>query len=486
MQSNEILAVVDSVSTEKGLDKDIIFKAIEVAIASASHRHFHEDADLYVEINRETGEYTTHRNWLVFDKDDEEFHHETHISKEDSNSEIGDNYTVQQENVAFGRIETQAARQVMLQKVREAEREKIVEQFRSQSNKLVSGSVKRVTRDNIIVDITHEAEALLPRDKLMPGEIYKINDRIRAVLQIVEVEGRGPQLMLNRSCPEMVTELFNIEVPEINEDVIEIRGIARDAGSRSKIAVKTNDGRIDPVGACVGMRGSRVQAVSSELGNERIDIIIYDDNPAQLVINALSPAKVESIVMDEDSRSMDIAVNEDNLALAIGARGQNIRLASKLVGWNLNIISNEEAEAKVKVDETEFLAKIVDNLDIKEDIAEKIISSGLSSFDDIAYADNSIFKDYVDSEDEINRIKSAAEDAALLEAMGAVTEEEDNVESLTDLNLDEENIAKLSKKGIKNKDDLAELSIDELQDIIDITENDASAMIMKAREHWFN
>ena len=486
MQSNEILAVVDSVSTEKGLDKDIIFKAIEVAIASASHRHFHEDADLYVEINRETGEYTTHRNWLVFDKDDEEFHHETHISKEDSNSEIGDTHTVQQENVAFGRIETQAARQVMLQKVREAEREKIVEQFRSQSNKLVSGSVKRVTRDNIIVDITHEAEALLPRDKLMPGEIYKINDRIRAVLQIVEVEGRGPQLMLNRSCPEMVTELFNIEVPEINEDVIEIRGIARDAGSRSKIAVKTNDGRIDPVGACVGMRGSRVQAVSSELGNERIDIIIYDDNPAQLVINALSPAKVESIVMDEDSRSMDIAVNEDNLALAIGARGQNIRLASKLVGWNLNIISNEEAQAKVKVDETEFLAKIVDNLDIKEDIAEKVISSGLSSFDDIAYADNSIFKDYIDSEDEINRIKSAAEDAALLEAMGAVTEEEDNVESLTDLNLDEENIAKLSNKGIKNKDDLAELSIDELQDIIDITENDASAMIMKARENWFN
>ena len=486
MQSNEILAVVDSVSTEKGLDKDIIFKAIEVAIASASHRHFHEDADLYVEIDRETGEYSTHRNWLVFDKDDEEFHHETHISKEDSNSEIGDTHSVKQENVTFGRIETQAARQVMLQKVREAEREKIVDQFRSQSNKLVSGSVKRVTRDNIIVDITHEAEALLPRDKLMPGEIYKINDRIRAVLQIVEVEGRGPQLMLNRSCPEMVTELFNIEVPEINEDVIEIRGIARDAGSRSKIAVKTNDGRIDPVGACVGMRGSRVQAVSSELGNERIDIIIYDDNPAQLVINALSPAKVESIVMDEDSRSMDIAVNEDNLALAIGSRGQNIRLASKLVGWNLNIVSNEEAEAKMKVDETEFLAKIVDSLDIKEDIAEKVIASGLSSFDDIAYADNSIFKDYIDSEDEINRIKSASEDAALLEAMGAVTEEEDNVESLTDLNLDEENIARLSNKGIKNKDDLAELSIDELQDIIDISEDDASAMIMKAREHWFN
>ena len=485
MQSNEILGVVDSVSTEKGLDKDVIFKAIEIAIASASQRHFHEDADLYVKIDRETGEYSTHRNWIVFDPNNEEFHHETHISKDDSGLELEEVYTLQQENIKFGRIETQAARQVMLQKVREAEREKIVEQFRSQNNKLVSGSVKRVTRDNIIVDITPEAEALLPRDRLMPGEIYKINDRIRAILQITEIEGRGPQLLLNRSCPEMVTELFSIEVPEINEDVIEIRGVARDAGSRSKIAVKTNDGRIDPVGACVGMRGSRVQAVSSELGNERIDIIIYDDNPAQLVINALSPAKVESIVMDEDSRSMEIAVNEDNLALAIGSRGQNIRLASKLVGWDLNIISNDEAEAKIKVDETEFLAKIIDSLEVKDEVGEQILTLGLGSFDDIAYADNSIFKSFIESEDEINRIKSAAEDAALLEAMGVVSEEEDNIESLTDLNLDDENIQKLSNKGIKNKDDLAELSIDELKDIINISNDEASSMIMKAREHWF-
>ena len=485
MQSNEILTVVDSVSTEKGLDKDIIFKAIEVAIASASQRHFHEDADLMVKIDRDTGEYSTHRNWIVFDKEDEEFHHETHVTTDDSKLKIGETYTLKQDNITFGRIETQAARQVMLQKVREAEREKVVNQFKSQNNKLVSGSVKRVTRDNIIVDITPEAEALLPRDRLMPGEIYKINDRIRAILQITEIEGRGPQLLLNRSCPEMVTELFSIEVPEINEDVIEIRGVARDAGSRSKIAVKTNDGRIDPVGACVGMRGSRVQAVSSELGNERIDIIIYDDNPAQLVINALSPAKVESIVMDEDSRSMEIAVNEDNLALAIGSRGQNIRLASKLVGWDLNIISNDEAEAKIKVDETEFLAKIIDSLDVTDEVAEQILTLGFGSFDDVAYADNSIFKSFIESEDEINRIKSAAEDAALLEAMGAVSEEEDNIESLTDLNLEDENIQKLSNKGIKNKDDLAELSIDELKDIIDISNDEASSMIMKAREHWF-
>ncbi len=217
----------------------------------------------------------------------------------------------------------------------------------------------------------------------MPGEIYKINDRIRAILQIQEVEGRGPQLMLNRSCPEMVTELFGIEVPEINEDIIEIRGVARDAGSRSKIAVKTNDGRIDPVGACVGMRGSRVQAVVNEITDERIDIIIYDDNPAQLVINALVPAKVESIVMDESARSMDIAVNQDNLALAIGSRGQNIRLASKLVGWDLNIISSEEAEAKEKVDQTEFLGSLMESLSVEEEIAEGLVAAGLNTFDDI-------------------------------------------------------------------------------------------------------
>ena len=325
----------------------------------------------------------------------------------------------------------------MLQKVREAEREKVVAKFKSKENTLVSGSVKRVTRDNIIVDLTNEAEAILPRDKLLPGEIYKINDRIRAVLQIKEVEGRGPQLMLNRSCPEMVTELFGIEVPEINEDIIEIRGVARDPGSRSKICVKTNDGRIDPVGACVGMRGSRVQAVSSELGNERIDIIIYDDNPAQLVINALAPAKVESIVMDEDTRSMEIAVNQENLALAIGSRGQNIRLASRLVGWELNIISSEEAAAKSKVDETEMIANLINSLSVNEETAYKFVEKGLKSLDDIAYADDSVLGSILENEEEVLRIKAAAEDAALLEAMGALSEEEDNLESLNSLDLSE-------------------------------------------------
>ena len=399
--------------------------------------------------------------------------------------EIGELYFEQVDNVEFGRIETQAARQVMLQKVRAAEKELIVSKFRSSDNNLVSGFVKRVTRDNIIIDLGQDAEAILPRDQILPGEIFKINDRVRAVLQIKEIEGRGLQLMLSRICSEMVTELFRIEVPEVNEDVIEIRGVARDPGSRSKIAVKTNDGRIDPVGACVGMRGSRVQAVSGELGNERIDIVIYDDNPAQLVINSLAPAKVESIVLDETSKSMEIAVNQENLALAIGARGQNIRLASKLSGWDLNIISSEEAEAKEKVDEPEFLGKIVASLEISEESAESIIELGLRNFDDIAYASKKKLSNIFENEEEIQRVKSAAEDAALLEAMSEVEQDEQDQESLTDLELNDEQINLLSKSGIKNKDDLAELATDELVEIIDIAEEIASEIIMKAREHWF-
>ena len=275
MESIEILAVVESVSNEKGIEEGIIFGALETAIASASLRHFHEDADISVSIDRASGEYSTHRHWLVEDETSEDFHKETHITESDSNMSVGDTFSKDVENVVFGRIETQAARQVMMQKVREAERDTIVAMFKSQDNSLMNGTVKRVTRDNIIVDIGNDIEAILPRDQLLPGEIYKINDRMRAILQIKEIEGRGSQLMLSRTCSEMVTELFRIEVPEINEDIIEIRGIARDAGSRSKITVKTNDGRIDPVGACVGMHGSRVQSVSGELGNERIDIIIY-------------------------------------------------------------------------------------------------------------------------------------------------------------------------------------------------------------------
>ncbi len=487
MESIEILAVVESVSNEKGIEEGIIFGALETAIASASLRHFHEDAEITVSIDRVSGEYSTHRHWIVSEETVEDFHKETHVTENDSKLSLGDTYSIDVDNVVFGRIEAQAARQVMMQRVREAERDTIVAMFTSQNNSLMNGTVKRVTRDNIIVDIGNDIEAVLPRDQLLPGEIYKIKDRMRAILQIKEIEGRGSQLMLSRSCPEMVTELFRIEVPEINEDIIEIRGIARDAGSRSKITVKTNDGRIDPVGACVGMRGSRVQSVSGELGNERIDIIIYDDNPAQMVINALAPAKVESIVMDEDSRSMELAVNEENLALAIGSRGQNIRLASRLVGWELNIISSNEAEAKERVVEAEFQAKLMDNLSINESEAESLIRGGFLNFDDIAYAEDSkLITALKLEESRVEEIKAAAADAALMEAMGEITQEESNLESLTELGFSEEEVDILVSKALKSMDDIAELAVDELQDIIEISDKKAADIIMKARESWFN
>jgi N utilization substance protein A len=487
MESIEILAVVESVSNEKGIEEGIIFGALETAIASASLRHFHEDAEITVSIDRVSGEYSTHRHWIVAEEVAEDFHKETHITEGDSKLSLGDTYSLDVDNVVFGRIEAQAARQVMMQRVREAERDTIVAMFTSQNNTLMNGTVKRVTRDNIIVDIGNDIEAVLPRDQLLPGEIYKIKDRMRAILQIKEIEGRGSQLMLSRSCPEMVTELFRIEVPEINEDIIEIRGIARDAGSRSKITVKTNDGRIDPVGACVGMRGSRVQSVSGELGNERIDIIIYDDNPAQMVINALAPAKVESIVMDEDSRSMELAVNEENLALAIGSRGQNIRLASRLVGWELNIISSNEAEAKERVVEAEFQAKLMDNLSINESEAESLIRGGFLNFDDIAYADDSKLLSALKlDESRVDEIKTAAADAALMEAMGEITQEESNLESLTELGFTEEEVEILVSKALKSMDDIAELAVDELQEIILMPDKKAADIIMKARESWFN
>jgi len=487
MESIEILAVVESVSNEKGIEEGIIFGALETAIATASLRHFHEDAEITVSIDRVSGEYSTHRHWIVSEETVEDFHKETHVTENDSKLTLGDTYSLDVDNVVFGRIEAQAARQVMMQRVREAERDTIVAMFTSQNNSLMNGTVKRVTRDNIIVDIGNDIEAVLPRDQLLPGEIYKIKDRMRAILQIKEIEGRGSQLMLSRSCPEMVTELFRIEVPEINEDIIEIRGIARDAGSRSKITVKTNDGRIDPVGACVGMRGSRVQSVSGELGNERIDIIIYDDNPAQMVINALAPAKVESIVMDEDSRSMELAVNEENLALAIGSRGQNIRLASRLVGWELNIISSNEAEAKERVVEAEFQAKLMDNLSINESEAESLIRGGFLNFDDIAYAEDSkLLAALKLEESRVEEIKAAAADAALMEAMGEITQEESNLESLTELGFSEEEVEILVSKALKSMDDIAELAVDELQDIIEISDKKAADIIMKARESWFN
>ena len=493
MEGKEILAVVDSVSSEKGLEKDVIFVAMELAIASASQRHFHEDAQLIVEVDRGSGEFITKRQWEVLDENDEEFHRESYISPSESSMEIGELYFEQVDNVEFGRIETQAARQVMLQKVREAEKELIVSKFRSSDNNLVSGFVKRVTRDNIIVDLGQDAEAILPRDQILPGEIFKINDRVRAVLQIKEIEGRGLQLMLSRICSEMVTELFRIEVPEVNEDVIEIRGVARDPGSRSKIAVKTNDGRIDPVGACVGMRGSRVQAVVSELQGEKIEIIPWTDDPVTFVINALAPAVPSKVVMDEDANRMEVVIPDDQLSLAIGRRGQNVRLASQLTGWFVDILTEAEESEKRQEEFTERSKIFIEALDIDDVIAHLMVSEGFITISDIAEA----------SLEELMSIEGFDEDLSSelsARAQNFVKIENQRIDSAlkklkvkNDLyefsELSKSDILTLAENNIKTLDELAELDSGELFGILGnkvfINEDDAGSVIMKARQHWF-
>ena len=367
--TKEILLVAEAVSNEKGVSEDIIFEAIELALATATKKRYDEDSDIHVTIDRKTGDYTTVRRWLVV-PDDEMALLGTQFTTEEAieqNPSLvpGDIHEEVIENVGFGRIAAQTAKQVIVQRVREAEREQIVDQYRNRVGELVAGTVKKVTRDNIIVDLGNNAEGLLPRGNLVGRETFRINDRLRAILLEISDEVRGPQLILSRSCPQMLIELFRIEVPEIAEGVIQIRSAARDPGSRAKIAVKTNDQRIDPIGACVGMRGSRVQAVSNELDSERVDIILWDDNPAQLVINAMSPAEVESIVVDEDTHTMDVAVSEDNLAQAIGRGGQNVRLASELTGWTINVMSTDEAQEKQEAESGQIIQLFVDRLDVE-------------------------------------------------------------------------------------------------------------------------
>ena len=367
--SKEILLVAESVSLEKGVPKDVIFEAIELALASATKRRYGENAEFRVSIDRDSGEYETFRTWEVVEFEkivelEEEPNPDAQYSLEEAqqikaDACLGDILEEPVESVEFGRIAAQAAKQVIVQKVRDAERSQIVEAYLPRLNELVSGTVKKINRDNVIVDLGNNAEGILIKEALIPREIFRVGDRLRALLMEIKPENRGPQLILSRTSPQMLIELFRVEVPEISEDIIEILGAARDPGSRAKIAVKTNDGRIDAVGACVGMRGSRVQAVSGELAQERIDIVLWDDNPAQLTINAMAPAEVASIVLDEESHTMDIAVTEENLAQAIGRGGQNVRLASDLCGWSLNIMTEAEALEKQEAESGKFILENV-------------------------------------------------------------------------------------------------------------------------------
>ena len=488
---NEILLVAEAVSSEKGLPKDSIFEAIEMALATATKKRYEETSIIEVNIDRSTGEYESFKCWEVVEEEefeDPEFHLKLDEAKvKDDSMEVGSTYREQVENIEFGRIAAQAAKQVIVQKVREAERALVVEKYRSFIGELVNGTVKKVSREFLIIDLGDGAEAILSRNELIPGEVFRMGDRLRAVLQEEERENRGPQLALSRKCPEMVGELFKLEVPEISEQVIEIKAIARDPGSRTKIAVKTNDNRIDPVGACVGMRGSRVQAVSSELGNERLDIVIWDDDPAQLLINSMGPAEITSIVLDEVKGTMEVAVTEDTLAQAIGKSGQNVRLSSQITGWKLNVIDQNAASEKGEQESSTFVTSLVGYLDVDEDVAKALVEDGFTNLDLIASSLNADIAKIDGFDEEIaDLLIGRSKEALLTLAMELSSDTDDDSNDLMSLEGVDMSLAlELNQKGITDREELAEQSVDELIQLVDMTEEAAAELIMQARAHWF-
>lgn len=492
--TKEILLVVDSVSLEKGVSNEVIFGAIESALATATKKRYEEGAEFRVAIDQETGDYDTFRVWTVVDmEEEEEPNPAAMVAPDDPRAEgltLGDTIEQPVESVEFGRIAAQAAKQVIVQKVREAERAQVVEEYSPRKGELVGGTVKRVGRENVIVDLGNNAEGLLLREHLIPRESFRVGDRLRALLMEVRPDNRGPQLMLTRTSPNMLIELFKIEVPEISEDIIEIRGAARDPGSRAKIAVKTNDGRIDPVGACVGMRGSRVQAVSGELSGERIDIVPWDDNPAQLTINAMAPAEVASIVIDEEAHSMDIAVSEDNLAQAIGRGGQNVRLASDLTGWTLNIMTEEEAAEKQEAEAGRFIEEFKTTLAVDEDVAAALVEEGFTTLEEVAYVPIEEMMAIEGFDEEIvQELRNRAKDTLLTKAIASeeLLGDQRPAEDLLNMDGMEQTLAiRLASHEVVTREDLAELAVPDLLDIVDdLGEERAAELIMTARAPWF-
>ena len=481
----EILLVAEAVSGEKGLPQEAIFEAIEQALATATKKRYSENSNVEVIIDPKTGDYETFRLWEVVSEEDIE-DQGIQVSHDDQNGELGSFVREKVENVEFGRIAAQAAKQVIVQKVREAERAQVVEKYRNVLGELVNGTVKKVTREFLIIDLGEGAEAILSRNELIPGEVFRIGDRLRAVLQEEERENRGPQLALSRRCPEMVGELFKLEVPEISEQVIEIKAIARDPGSRTKIAVKTNDNRIDPVGACVGMRGSRVQAVSNELGNERLDIVIWDDDPAQLLINSMGPVEITSIVLDETKGSMDVAVSQDTLAQAIGKSGQNVRLSSQITGWKLNVIDQEVADQENQEKSESISNILIDKLDVDEDLANSLISNGYNSLESISSSEIEELSQIDGFDDDISSLLiNRAKEVLITMAMEVSTDDGESGDLMSVEGMEMTLALELTQKGLKDREELAEQSIEELTSIIDISEEDAGDLIMRARAHWF-
>ncbi len=493
--NKEILMVVDAVSNEKGVEKEIIFDALEAALASATRKKYGEEIDVRVAINRRTGDYDTFRRWKVFADDSTELEFpDKELRLDDAvdvsaDAEPGGYVEVPLESVAFGRIAAQTAKQVIVQKVREAERAQVVDLYRSRIGTLVSGLVKRVDRSGIFVDLGGNAEGFISREQMIPREPVRAQDRIKAFLKDVRSEPRGPQLFLSRTAPDFLIELFKLEVPEVGQGMINILGAARDPGARAKIAVRSNDPRIDPVGACVGMRGSRVQAVSNEIAGERVDIIPYDDNPAQFVINAMQPAEVSSIVVDEESHSMDIAVAEEKLSQAIGRGGQNIRLASELTGWKLNIMSEQAAEEKSESEQKTLRELFMQQLDVDEDVAGILVEEGFSSIEEIAYVPQAEIAAIEAFDEEIvQELRNRARDVLLTQAI-ASEETIEKAAPAADLleveGMDDALAAELARHGIVTREDLADQAVDDLLEIPDIDEKRAGELILAARKHWF-
>ena len=493
--SKEILEVVDAVSNEKGVDKDIIFGAIEAALASATRRKHGEDIEVRVAIDRETGEYDTFRRWLVFEDESTELEvpdRELRMIDAvdvDENAEPGGYVEVPMESVQFGRIGAQTAKQVIVQKVREAEREQVVEEYQGREGELLSGLVKRVDRNGVYIDLGGNAEGFVSRDQMVPREPVRPQDRIKALLTEVRSEVRGPQLFMTRTSPQFLVELFKIEVPEVGQGLIDILGSARDPGLRAKIAVRSNDSRIDAVGACVGMRGSRVQAVSNELAGERVDIILWNENAAQFVINAMQPAEVVSIVVDEDAHSMDVAVEEDKLSQAIGRGGQNIRLASELSGWELNVMTAADADEKSEAEMRELLELFSKQLDVDEEVALILVQEGFSTIEEVAYVPAAELIEIEEFEEGIvEELRSRARDVLLTQAIvqEEIIDEAEPAEDLLSLEGMNKGMAFiLASKGVITREDLAELATDDLLELHEMDQEEAGALIMKARAHWF-
>ena len=486
--SREILLLVDALAHEKNVAREVIFTALELALASATKKKHDSGVDIRVEIDQETGEYQTFRCWTILPEEEIE-NPDAEITIEDERSKGKANNDLIKELIPseeFGRIGAQAAKQVILQKVREAEREQILKDFLAQDEKLISGQIRRMERGNGIIEIGR-LDAILPRDQMIPKENLRISDRIRAILIKIDETPRGPQLILSRTAPEFIIRLFELEVPEIEEGLLEIMAASRDPGLRSKIAVKANDQRLDPVGTCVGMRGSRVQAVTSELAGERVDIILWSIEPAQFVINAMAPAEVSSIVVDEDKHSMDLVVVEDQLAQAIGRNGQNIRLASELTGWELNILTEEQSDQKTKEEYTSASQLFIEKLDVDEDVADILVKEGFSSLEEIAYVPiEEMVEIEAFDEDTVNELRSRAS-AVILTA--AIAKEEKIPEPADDLlgmdGMDSDTAKLLASKEIITMEDLAELAADELIELVKMDEERAKVLIMTARAPWF-